>query len=95
MIERENVDIGIFLTLEEPTRQMMEEAAMMGFYHSPLGKNYPRLQILTINDVLNGKSPEIPPWIAPITAPAPNRKKRGPQMVMEELAEENRYENTH
>ena len=46
---------------------MLEEAAMKGFYHSPLGKDYPRLQILTINDVFNGKLPDIPPWIAPRT----------------------------
>ncbi len=85
VIEREKADIGIFLTLEEPTRPMLEEAAKKGFYHSPLGKNYPRIQILTINDIFNGKSPNIPPWIAPIT-PYKTGKKQGSQMVMETLA---------
>lgn len=77
VIDREKSDIGIFILLEKPTHPMLEEAARKGFYHSPLGKDYPRIQILTIEDILGGKSPEIPPWIAPITAPAPSRKAKG------------------
>ena len=77
VIDREKSDIGVFILLEKPTRPMLEEAAMKGFYHSPLGKDYPRIQIVTIEDILSGKSPEIPPWIAPITAPAPSRKAEG------------------
>ncbi len=76
VIEREKADIGVFITLEKPTRPMMEEAAMMGFYHSPLGRDYPRLQILTIEEILGGKTPDIPPWIAPITAPGKSKKAR-------------------
>ena len=41
VIDREKSDIGIFISLEKPTRPMLEEAAMKGFYHSPLGKDYP------------------------------------------------------
>jgi site-specific DNA-methyltransferase (adenine-specific) len=84
VIEREKADIGIFLTLEEPTRPMIEEAAQKGFYHSPLGKDYPRIQIITIGDTFQGKWPNIPPWIAPIT-PYKTGKKQGSQMVMESL----------
>jgi site-specific DNA-methyltransferase (adenine-specific) len=76
VIEREKADIGVFITLEKPTRPMLEEAAMKGFYHSPLGRDYPRLQILTIEEIIDGKTPDIPPWIAPITAPGKNRKER-------------------
>ena len=33
-----------------------------GFYHSPgWGKNYPRLQILTVADLLAGKGIDMPP----------------------------------
>jgi DNA methylase/Restriction endonuclease len=85
VIDREKADIGIFLTLEEPTRPMREEAAQKGFYHSPLGKDFPRLQLLTIEEVFQGKSPDIPPWIAPITQ-YKTVKKQGSQMVMEPLA---------
>jgi adenine specific DNA methylase Mod len=77
VIEREKADIGVFITLEKPTRPMLEEAAMKGLYHSPLGKDYPRLQILTIEEILSSKTPEIPPWIAPITAPTQTKKTKG------------------
>jgi len=77
VIDREKSDIGVFITLEKPTRPMLEEAAMKGFYHSPLGKDYPRIQILTIDEILQGKLPDIPPWIAPIAPSAPVRKTEG------------------
>jgi len=77
VIDREKSDIGVFVTLEKPTRPMLEEAAMKGFYHSPLGKDYPRIQILTIEEILQGKLPDIPPWIAPIAPPAPVKKAKG------------------
>ena len=54
-INRESAEIGVFLTLEEPTREMKTEAATAGFYHS-LGWNqdYPRVQILTVKGLLDG-----------------------------------------
>lgn len=77
VIDREKADIGVFVTLEPPTKPMVEEAALKGFYHSPLGKDYPRLQILTIEEILAGKMPNIPPWIAPITQPTAAKKRQG------------------
>ncbi|KXK00287.1 MAG: DNA modification methylase [Acidobacteria bacterium OLB17] len=64
VVEREKAAIGIFLTLENPTKPMIEEAVGKGFYHSDgWNKDYPRLQILTVEDILNGKQPELPPNI--------------------------------
>lgn len=61
-IDRENADIGIFLTLENPSRDMTTEAVGKGFYHSKgWNKDYPKLQILTIEELLDGKQPELPP----------------------------------
>jgi site-specific DNA-methyltransferase (adenine-specific) len=77
VIEREKADVGVFITLEKATRPMLEEAAMKGFYHSPLGRDYPRLQILTVEEILHGKTPEIPVWMAPITTPAKKKKTQG------------------
>lgn len=79
VIEREKSDIGVFITLEKPTRPMIEEAAKMGFYHSPLGKDYPRIQITTVEDIFQGKLPDIPPWIAPIAKPKATKKAEGEQ----------------
>ncbi len=62
VIEREGAVVGIFLTLEPPTRDMETEAVSAGFYTSPGWKrDYPRLQILTIADLLDGMTPKLPP----------------------------------
>lgn len=45
---------------EEPTRPMVREAAEAGFYKSADGSSYPRIQILTIQQILDGKQPEYP-----------------------------------
>jgi site-specific DNA-methyltransferase (adenine-specific) len=55
-IARDNAEIGVFITLAEPTKAMVTEAAAAGFYESATGKKYPRLQILAIQDLLNGKA---------------------------------------
>jgi len=59
--------IGLFVTLEEPTKPMMEEAALAAFYHSELtGRDYQRIQILSIKDLLeNGKKPDLPLFVMP------------------------------
>jgi len=53
-VEREKATIGLFITLAEPTRPMITEAVSTGFYESPKG-NVPKIQILTIADLLSGK----------------------------------------
>ena len=59
VLEREKAPIGVFLTLEPPTRPMEKEAASAGFY--TLGeRQYPRLQIITIEQALRGTKPAIP-----------------------------------
>ena len=60
VIEREKAEIGIFLCFEEPTKPMLREAAEAGLYRSSDGSTYPRIQILTIQQILDGKQPEYP-----------------------------------
>ncbi|MGH9428367.1 MAG: DNA methyltransferase, partial [Terriglobia bacterium] len=62
VIEREKAEIGVFISLEEPTKAMTTEAASAGFYKSPWG-NHPRLQILTIAELLAGKRIDYPPTV--------------------------------
>ncbi|MDR0234200.1 MAG: restriction endonuclease [Zoogloeaceae bacterium] len=55
VLEREKAEIGLFVTLIPPTGPMQTEAAKAGFYKSPtLPGNFPRLQILTIEGLLEG-----------------------------------------
>ncbi len=54
--------IGVFITLEPPTKPMQVEAVSAGYYHSPIwNKDYPKIQILTIDELLHGKIVDMPP----------------------------------
>ncbi len=59
MIEREGAEIGVLLSFETPTAGMRSEAAEAGFYESPWGK-HPRIQLLTIGELLDGRSIDYP-----------------------------------
>ena len=60
-VEREKAAMGLFITLEEPTSAMTKEAVSAGFYHSDLWQtDYPKIQIRTVGDLLEGRAFEIP-----------------------------------
>lgn len=58
-MDREKAAMGLFLTLNEPTREMTREAASAGLYETG-NQKMPRLQILTVADILDGKRPQAP-----------------------------------
>jgi site-specific DNA-methyltransferase (adenine-specific) len=60
VLTREKAEIGVFLCFEPPTKPMLKEAAEAGFYRSTDGTTYPKLQILTIQQILDGRQPEYP-----------------------------------
>ncbi len=60
VIDREKADIGVLISLLDPTGPMRAEAAGAGFYSSPWGGGFPRLQVITIAELLNGKRVEMP-----------------------------------
>lgn len=64
-LEREKAPLGLFITLEEPSRPMRQEAAEAGFWHSEVwNRDYPRLQILSIADLLElDKKPDLPAFV--------------------------------
>lgn len=82
VVDREKAEMGIFITLESPTRPMETEAVSQGFYRSPLGKDYPKIQILTIEELLSGKKLDIPPWVSPIQAPSAFKQAEGKSVTM-------------
>ena len=59
VIDRENAEIGVLISMQEPTGPMRKEAASAGFYESPWGK-HPRLQLLTVADLLDGRKIDCP-----------------------------------
>lgn len=85
VIQRENADMGILISLEEPTPAMRPEAAAAGFYKSPGGTQHPKVQLLTIREMLeDGRRIDMPPpsWAenrtfrrAPRNKPAANKNQ--------------------
>ena len=68
VLDREQAEIGVLISMEEPTGPMRKEAAAAGFYHSPgWGTSHPRLQILTVAELLGGKSVDYPSRFANVT----------------------------
>jgi len=54
--------MGLLVTLEPSTAPMRQEVAEAGDYHSPgWNRAYPKVQIVTIEDLLTGTQPEMPP----------------------------------
>ncbi len=61
-VEREKAAMGVFITLEPQTKDMNTEAVAAGGYYSQgWGKYYPKMQILTIAELLNGGEVKMPP----------------------------------
>ncbi|MBI4700729.1 MAG: restriction endonuclease [Deltaproteobacteria bacterium] len=60
VVARERAEIGVLITLQEPSRPMRAEAAGFGTYRSPWGE-HPRCQILTVAELLEGKGIDYPP----------------------------------
>lgn len=64
VVARERAKIGVLLMMEEPTTTMKREAFAARPYESPLHGKFERIQILTIEDLFDGKKPHMP-WIDP------------------------------
>jgi site-specific DNA-methyltransferase (adenine-specific) len=81
VIEREGADIGVLITMREPTEAMKREAASAGFYLSgsegvgTWGK-HPCVQILTVEQLLAGKVIDKPPAVGSLVFPTAPRAQR-------------------
>jgi site-specific DNA-methyltransferase (adenine-specific) len=66
VVSNQKAAIGVFITLEEPTSEMTKEARITEPYiSSRWKKEYPKIQILTIQQILDGERPESPPTASP------------------------------
>ena len=59
-VEREKAAVGLFNTLAEPTREMLREATAAGHFETPHFGAVPKIQILTVEDLLAGKKRQLP-----------------------------------
>ncbi len=83
VIEREKAEIGVLISMQPPTKPMLKEAAEAGFYQVPgLRDKYPRLQILSIAELLDGKRVEYPRFAADTTfKKAPKARKAAEEQM--------------
>ncbi len=87
-VEREQAAMGIFLTLEEATKEMRLEATTAGMYQV-WDRDYPKLQILSIRELLEEhRKPALPPLVLPTFQPAERVKARGGEQLTFGEAEE-------
>jgi site-specific DNA-methyltransferase (adenine-specific) len=88
VLDREkDAAIGVFITLEPPSREMVTEALSAGYFTSELWKqDYPRIQILTIEELLAGEQIKMPPTAASAFKQAQRVKKSdATQLELEDL----------
>ena len=84
-VEREKADAGVFITLEKPTKPMISEAVESGEFTTPITakKEFPKIQILTIEELLRGKIPELPQGLVK------NYYKEAKKSIVDESQEQN------
>lgn len=78
---RPDAEIGVLVTLEKPKDTMVRAAQRMGVYHSTwTGRDYPCIQILSVEDLLARKVPDLPPRLA--------LPRRGPRVAAERVEQQ-------
>jgi len=61
VLDHENAPMGIFITLEPPTKDMLDEIRVMPKYVNKLtGQEYDRVSIVTVEDLIDGNLPNLP-----------------------------------
>ena len=79
VVEREGAAVGCLISLDEPTAAMRAEAAEAGRYTSPLGnQTYPRLQLITVKELLEGQKVQLPQARHDVTYAKAPRAKQDP-----------------
>src|SRR5271157_2649677 len=80
VIEREKAEIGVLISMEPPTKPMLKEAAEAGLYQPPgLTDKYPRIQILSIAELLVGKKIDYPRFAADATFKKAPKARKTPE----------------
>jgi len=65
-VHSQRADMGVFIAMEDPTPRMAEAANASRLFHAPAqGRSYPVVQIITVEQLLAGKKPNLPPVLLP------------------------------
>jgi hypothetical protein len=65
-VSTQQAEMGILITNGQPARGMIDEANHAGTYHHPhCPRPFPKVQIITVDELLAGKRPKMPPVALP------------------------------
>ncbi len=81
-MDKHKCEIGVFLTIAQPTKPMLETVAGAGFVEIP-GYKIPKLQILTLKDYFKNKLPKLPQVNITFKAAQLKGKKKQNQMKLD------------
>lgn len=77
VIDSEGAPMGVFISLKPPTKKMIQAVQVMPRYRNRLtGKEYPKLYIITVEDLLKGNLPDMP-----LSPRATKQAKTGPKDI--------------
>jgi site-specific DNA-methyltransferase (adenine-specific) len=76
VVAREKAKMGVFITLTNPTGPMATEAVKEGYFEAVNGK-YRKIQIVTVEDLLEGKKPDLPPMDTMFSKAAQEPQEQG------------------
>ena len=81
VLDREKAAMGVLISLQPPTKDMVAEAVSTGFYeHKTNAQKYPRLQLRTVKELMDGKGIDRPSTVAALDETfkkAPKAKAKG------------------
>jgi site-specific DNA-methyltransferase (adenine-specific) len=82
VVDREQAEMGVLISMHANTKPMRAEAADAGFYESPWGK-HPKIQLLTVSELLKGVRIDMPPaqGVNVTFKKAPKAKAKGPDQT--------------
>jgi hypothetical protein len=65
-VETQKAAMGLFVCMKSPTKMMLDAANTSGSYtHAATGQTYPRIQVITVEDLLAFKRPNMPSALNP------------------------------
>ena len=61
VVQKFQAAMGVLILLKKPTKGMIATAAQSGIWTDEVtGHNFPKIQIITIEELLDGKQPDMP-----------------------------------
>jgi len=88
VLTREKAEIGVLISMEDPTQPMRKEAASAGFYASPSHTKHPRIQLITIAELLDGRGIDYPRARLDVTFKKAARVREKPKEQLPLVAED-------